>query len=109
MLRPRLCRGTPSADVLNGTAAAATILGGPDDDVLHGNRGDDVIQGDAGDDVLWAGFGKDTLMGGPGDDRLHTMRRDAEPDSLDCGGGFDRAWVRPSDTTVNCEVVRYLP
>jgi Ca2+-binding RTX toxin-like protein len=78
--------GTPSRDVLRGSAFADVILtqggkdtvtalagndivcGGPGKDVLKGGPGKDRLLGQAGKDKLIGGKGKDKLKGGAGED-----------------------------------------
>lgn len=63
--------GTERNDILSGTAAAETIIGGRGNDTINGKGGADVIRGGAGNDtVLYAGtdfrvdggVGHDTLL-----------------------------------------------
>ena len=53
------CRGTPNADVLNGTGL---------DDEIYGRWGNDLLRGLAGNDWLDGGLGADRMEGGAGDD-----------------------------------------
>jgi hypothetical protein len=55
------------------------------------------------------------LHGGPGNDLLHALAGDGDPDVLDCGPGFDTAFVlaseRATTTFRGCEriVVELAP
>ena len=54
--------------VLNGTAAADTIVGGPRDETIFGEEGGDTLDGGAGNDRLYGGPGNDTyVLDSPGD------------------------------------------
>jgi hypothetical protein len=52
------------------TDLAATIEGGPGNDVIAGGRGNDVIAGGNGGDTIAGGAGADTISGGNGDDTV---------------------------------------
>jgi len=125
-----LIRGTPGADVLNGTAGADLIYGrggndvvrahdgsdvvyaGDGNDVVRGGPGNDVVYAGQGNDVVWPGAGADVQYGGPGNDVLHALANDNEPDILDCGTGFDVAYVIVHDPTRfrGCEqIIRLSP
>jgi len=69
-----------------------------------------VIYGGAGNDVLWPGAGADVQFGGPGDDVLHALANDNQRDVLDCGPGYDVAYVIAHDplTQHGCEKVVWL-
>jgi len=85
-----------------------TILGGNGNDRLRGRHGDDSLDGGAGADIIHGGYGADTLQGGDGNDRLFMLANDNQPDSADCGPGYDKVWVNVAekqDTYKNCEVV----
>jgi len=110
-----LIRGTDGPDNLNGTAARDVIYsrGGNDsvrahagndvvyagrgNDVVRGGPGNDVVFGGAGNDVLWVGAGADVQLGGHGNDILHALANDNQPDVLDCGRGYDVAYVVEHD------------
>jgi Ca2+-binding RTX toxin-like protein len=98
--------GGTGSDWLFGQSGTDSLLGGDGFDSLWGQQGDDTLDGGAGNDRLWAGAGVDHLQGGAGDDHLHATANDMQVDTLDCGDGTDIAFVRPGDTTVNCETVR---
>ena len=59
--------------------------------------------------VIWPGRGTDTQNGGDGDDILHSLARDNQVDTIDCGPGNDVLWLNAKETTdvyVNCETVK---
>ena len=78
-----------------GTRPAA-LLSGPGPAVLSGLAGDDSISGGDGNDVMWVGRGADAEYGGPGDDVLHALADDNQLDIVDCGPGYDVAWLSPA-------------
>jgi Ca2+-binding RTX toxin-like protein len=53
-----------------GTAAAATIIGGPGNERLRGTNAPDVIDGNAGNDRILGRGADDQLIGGLGNDRV---------------------------------------
>jgi Ca2+-binding RTX toxin-like protein len=57
-------------DEQNGPLPAATLHGGPGDDVLFGGSRADRLFGGAGNDALTGGGGADQSSGGSGDDQL---------------------------------------
>jgi Ca2+-binding RTX toxin-like protein len=80
------------------------IHGGPGDDTLYGQGGDDQIHGGAGNDTIVAGSGADFVWGGDGNDVIDV--RDGEPDTVSCGGGFDRVLADRLDRVApDCESV----
>ncbi|MCW3009608.1 MAG: calcium-binding protein, partial [Solirubrobacterales bacterium] len=116
-----LLRGLGGNDHLEGEAGNDLLLGGTGDDVLHGRTGNDRLDGDVGDDLLEGGRGRDRLRGGPGrdrlnggidDDRLHggkgndiLVAMGGGSDLVDCGPGFDKAYVDSTDRPKDCEVL----
>src|SRR3712207_9251547 len=62
--------GTPSADVLRGTAQDDVLCGRGGADTLHGGGGNDVLLGGHGRGTLYGGGGADVYRGGPDGDRL---------------------------------------
>jgi Ca2+-binding RTX toxin-like protein len=125
-----IVRGTDGPDNLNGTAGPDLIYakGGNDiirahdgndvvyagrgNDVARGGPGNDVVYGGAGNDVLWVGAGADVQSGGEGNDILHALANDNQPDVIDCGPGFDVAYVIERDPVRfhGCEqVIRLSP
>lgn len=77
--------------VLNGTAAANTLVGTVYNDLINGYGGNDSLTGGAGNDTLNGGTGADTLIGGAGDDVLAAGAPDTAVDSLVGGLGSDTA------------------
>ncbi|WP_370438776.1 Ig-like domain-containing protein [Microvirga sp. TS319] len=60
--------GNVSPEVVNGTDANETFVGGAGRDLLSGGAGKDVLKGGAENDTLVGGSGKDVLTGGTGRD-----------------------------------------
>jgi Ca2+-binding RTX toxin-like protein len=125
-----LIRGTDGPDNLNGTSGPDIIYarGGNDsirahdgndvvyagrgNDVARGGPGNDVVYGGAGNDVLWVGSGADVQYGGEGNDILHALANDNQPDIINCGPGYDVAYVIVHDPVRlhGCEqVIRLSP
>jgi Ca2+-binding RTX toxin-like protein len=125
-----IVRGTDGPDNLNGTAGSDIIYarGGNDivrahegndvvysgkgNDVVRGGPGNDVLYGGDGNDVMWPGAGVDVQYGGDGNDILHALANDNEPDVLNCGPGYDVAYVIVHDPARihGCErVIRLTP
>ena len=52
-------------------------------------RIEDLLDGGTGNDRLWPGRGADKQYGGDGDDVLHSLARDKQVDTIDCGPGND--------------------
>ena len=99
-----VARGGPHVgDELDGGDGNDRLVGGPWPDRLFGDAGDDTITGGPGPDRLTGGSGHDILRGGNGRDVLFS--RDGEPDLVDCGNGFDKAYVDRFDLVVHCEKV----
>lgn len=69
-----------------------------------------MLYGEDGNDRMYAGPGTDVVSGGNGNDVIYALELDGNLDSIDCGPGFDNAWVRANekDVTDNCEVVHKL-
>jgi Ca2+-binding RTX toxin-like protein len=59
---------TSAPNILEGSAAGATILGTGGADKLYGSAGSDIINGGSGNDYLYGGLGGDVLTGGAGND-----------------------------------------
>lgn len=112
------CRvlGTDGPDTLTSSDSVFQIvmgLGGDDTivgrgapyigDALDGGEGNDTLNGSRWPDRLIGGGGRDILRGGPGSDIL--LARDGEPDLVDCGKNFDKAYIDQFDLTVHCEKV----
>lgn len=77
------------------TAAAATAVGGPGDDIVAGDDGANLVRGLDGDDLLDAGGGADSVEGGAGND---TLVGGGGADELRGGPGDDAFVLRPSDS-----------
>ena len=103
-----LIRGNWGDDLLWGNEGNDTISGGPGDDRLRGNADNDVLYGDDGSDRMGGGNGRDTLYGGLGDDVLFARADDRLGDYLNCGPGFDQAFVRANDVAIGCEQVNVV-
>ena len=74
--------------------------------------GNDVIYGGPGNDVTWVGGGADVQSTGDGNDILHALANDNQPDILNCGPGFDVAYVVVHDPARfhGCEqIIRLTP
>jgi Ca2+-binding RTX toxin-like protein len=122
--------GTNSNDVFTGSAGHDQFSGGQGDDEIHGGGGDDDLYGGSGDDRLYGDAGNDKVQGangsdivdgGPGQDQLsgdiascsfsctfdpdQLFARDGEQDTVDCGGGADRAQVDTLDIVAFCSLV----
>ena len=104
--------GGSGADRLTGGSGDDTLGGGADNDSLSGGGGQDRLRGGAGDDYLHGGAGDDRLTGGggknrylarTGDDRVSAANGVRE--TVNCGGGTDRATVDRNDRAVGCETV----
>ena len=125
-----IIRGTDGPDNLNGTSSADVIYArggndiirahdgndvvysGPGNDVARGGSGNDVVYGGPGNDVLWVGAGADVQYGGEGNNILHALANDNQPDIIDCGRGYDVAYVIVHDPVRlhGCEqVIRLSP
>jgi hypothetical protein len=62
--------------------------------------------------VTWVGSGADVQYGGPGNDVLHALANDNQRDVLDCGAGYDVAYLIQHDpvTLHGCEqTIRLSP
>ena len=88
--------GGPGNDVLYGTTSADTIYGNADNDRLHGGYGDDRMYGGYGNDGLDGGPGHDYLSGGYGGDYIHAAG-DGTSDRISCGPGIDYVVYGPTD------------
>jgi Ca2+-binding RTX toxin-like protein len=97
--------GTNGPDRLIGTDRHDEIDGRGGSDVVRGRRGADALKGGAGRDRVAGGKGFDHIYGGGGPDTIRV--RDERPDTIECGGGRDVAWVdRIEDGVYDCEVLR---
>ena len=98
--------GKGGSDVALGQAGNDTISGDEGPDLLFGGPGNDALDGGVGNDQIWTGWGTDTVDAGDGNDIVHSAADDSASDVIDCGPGFDRAFIRTGDVAVNCERVR---
>jgi Ca2+-binding RTX toxin-like protein len=96
--------GGDGADTIRGGDGADTLNGGRGRDTIGGGAGADTINGGAGADIIQGGAGRDTVAAGAGDDIVRVWA-DGTPDTVDCGGGNDRAIIGSSDTATGCETV----
>ncbi|WP_338473496.1 calcium-binding protein [Pseudomonas sp. MS646] len=62
--------GFEGDDLLPGTDAADSLVGGLGNDTLHGQGSNDSLRGDDGSDTLYGGGGDDIIHGGSGNDIL---------------------------------------
>ena len=88
------------------------LFAGRGNDVVRGGPGNDALYGGTGNDVIWPGAGADVQFGGPGNDVLHALANDNQVDIIDCGAGFDVAYVIEHDPVRlhGCEqVIRLSP
>jgi len=125
-----LLRGTDGPDQLNGTGGpdliyaragndavrahdgSDVVYAGDGNDVVRGGPGNDVVYAGQGNDVIWPGAGADVQYGGQGNDVLHALANDNQVDLLDCGPGYDVAYVIEHDPArfKGCEeIVRLSP
>jgi Ca2+-binding RTX toxin-like protein len=103
--------GKGGLDFLFGQRGSDTLNADDGPDRLWGGSDNDLLNGGSGPDWLWGGAGADQLFGDEGNDRLFAAADDGAVDMLDCGehaDDRDRAVLRPGDTAVNCERVRFL-
>jgi hypothetical protein len=90
--------------VLPAAALAKNIVGSNGPNRLIGTGEDDYIAGRSGDDRIEGRGGDDRLYGGRGNDILVVVG--GGRDFIDCGPGFDRAYVDNSDrVSSDCERV----
>jgi Ca2+-binding RTX toxin-like protein len=109
--------GGPGKDIIRAGLGNDFSIGGQGNDILYGSEGNDILIGD----LQWgdlSGYGADIIKGGPGDDKLfqgqyiespgEPLKSDGIKDTLNCGDGYDEAWVNVStdhDEAPYCEVV----
>jgi Ca2+-binding RTX toxin-like protein len=115
-------RGSPHADVMDGTgyvdervgnaiwsrfdgaSGDDRLIGGDVGDVLDGGPGHDEISGNGGGDWITGGAGADVVSGDTGDDRFELI--DGEADLARCGDGTDQVNADDADALDNeCETV----
>lgn len=115
--------GTTAGDIIFGSNGNDHIHGGGGNDIIFGKAGSDVLAGDLGHDSLFGGSAPDRLNGGSGNDTLYDddtrpgdvlMGKDGNDvlysidgrrDTIDCGVGFDIAFVDRGDSRSGCETV----
>lgn len=97
--------GRAGRDRIDGEEDNDVVLGGGGRDTLFGRGLDDTLGGGPRPDTIYAGFGSDVVSGGGGNDVIYAADRDARLDSVDCGPGRDRAFIRRGDYAFNCESV----
>jgi hypothetical protein len=115
---PQEIDGGAGSDTIEAGAGNDAVRGGAGNDDLNGGRGDDTLDGGDGNDKVDGWDGSDTVTGGAGQDTLlgdggtiyaggndTLLARDGEADSLDCGGGADRAVVDGVDVVNACAQV----
>ncbi len=102
---PRVLNGTARADRLQGTPRADTIRGNGGADRLFGGAGADRLDGGAGNDTIDCGIDRalDLVFGGAGRDVIRCAG--ASRDIVNCGPGFDTAYVDRFDRVIGCERV----
>jgi Ca2+-binding RTX toxin-like protein len=92
---PVAADGGDGEDLLSGSAAAETLIGGAGSDVIDGLGGADVITGGSGNDQLSGGDGSDLIDAGPGFDEIDggigndQLLGGDDPDVLSGGPGDD--------------------
>jgi Ca2+-binding RTX toxin-like protein len=91
-----------------GTTENLVVNANGGNDTIIGAKGlaeliDSTLRGDDGKDRIKGTDGKDKLSGGKGRDLLRA--RDKASDAVNCGGGFDLAFVDRRDRVRGCEIV----
>jgi metallophosphoesterase (TIGR03767 family) len=102
--------GTDGDDKIDGADGRDRISGGKGRDCLQGGPGHDRVKGGADGDRLSGGPGRDRLRGNAGADKMQTGggrdridAADGERDTVNCGGGPDRAVADRKDRVRGCE------
>ncbi|MGZ6672649.1 MAG: calcium-binding protein [Solirubrobacteraceae bacterium] len=95
-----------------GPGTMGVVHGGPGNDTIYGDGGNSQLYGDDGNDVVYGSYGDDTVDGGPGFDQIFgdgdyaepgddgsdlINARDAAPDDVRCGYGWDKVTADPAD------------
>lgn len=117
-----LARGGDGADWIRLGAEADSAFGEEGDDRIVGGDGTDEVDGGAGNDTLAGGRDFDRIEGGTGADEIFAGTQlptespglgfaiadvpGPGPDSVDCGGDPDRAYIDPTDRLTSCEQVQ---
>jgi Ca2+-binding RTX toxin-like protein len=91
-----------------GTTETLDMNANAGDDIIKGFAGvsgliDTVLNGEDGDDIIRGTDSQDRINGGKGEDIVNSV--DKAEDLLDCGPGFDLAFVDRRDFLRNCNVV----
>jgi serralysin len=83
------------------------IEGGKGVDMIRGNKQLDTIFGSSGANILYGDEGSDHLGAATGRDTIHAYG-DGRRDRINCGAGFDRAYVDRDDIILGetCERAR---
>jgi Ca2+-binding RTX toxin-like protein len=109
--------GQEGNDILRGqegneSAPGGTFPGAPPlTELMSGDLGNDILYGGPGQDGMRGDEGTDELYGGRNKDFIDAVNNESPgtgdaPDLVDCGNGFDTAWVYPNDRVrANCEDV----
>ena len=105
--------GTDFPDQMAGLAGDDKLVGRDGGDELVGNEGSDTLVGGRGEDGIFVGEpslgDRDTIRAGADNDRIEAT--DGKADTINCGSGFDTAFVDNEPGGVqdrvsnNCEVV----
>lgn len=110
--------GDGGTDVIEGMDGNDNLSGNDGDDFVRGWNGNDIVNGNAGNDDVRGSPGADVINGGSGNDRIAQnmvvfsnipIDPDGSKDTIDCGPGYDEAWISSADldTQINCETVHY--
>jgi hypothetical protein len=99
--------GTPGGDIVIAGSGNDTIDAGGGQNEIQAQWGNDTVRTGAGPDTIDLGPGKDTVFSGAGSDQV--IANDGQRDVIDCGAGYDYAFVDRSDVTRNCERVVFRP
>ena len=119
-----LIRGLGGNDTIHGGAGNDLVRGGDGEDQIYGGPGrGDSLRGNHGADALFSGPGGATMRGGLGHDRYNMepdgtevaspgndtiYAHDGRQDMINCGGGYDVAYVdRAENGLYDCEQVVY--
>jgi Ca2+-binding RTX toxin-like protein len=110
--KPEVGLGGDGADRIFGQAGRDFIKGGRGGDKLYGGRGSDNLYGGPGADILILGPGESAAFANSGRDVIKT--RNGVADVIDCGDGFDIAYVDRVDveepplwaSPLGCERIR---
>lgn len=85
-------QGTRGSDHLRGTSAG---------ELLFAFGASDRVDGGDGSDLIDPGNGEDTVLAGAGDDRIRAY--DGDRDTVNCGDGYDLAYIDAFDAVYGCE------